>query len=112
MLLLTVKVETFMKNYREFLRTIGSFAGEFRNEDGCVSCQVFRGMDKDSLFCLVAEWETVEKLNNFYRTSRFKFFLKALNKLTKRSKVRASLGLHNTRIEYLTRPAGTLKSGR
>lgn len=112
MLLLTGKGETFVKNYKEFLRTISALAGAGRNEDGCVSCQVFRGMDKEILFCLVAECETFEKLSNFFRTTRFRVLLKALDKLTKRSKIRASLELHNTRIEYLTRPTGIVSSGR
>jgi quinol monooxygenase YgiN len=49
----------------------------FRKEKGCVDCCVYQDVDEEHAFCIVAEWETREAMQEHFLTQRFQVLIGA-----------------------------------
>jgi quinol monooxygenase YgiN len=70
------KTEEFVDSLRSLLRKI-------KKEKGCLDFGLYKYLDKEHTFCLVGEWETIEAMENHFRTPNFEVLLGAVSVLGK-----------------------------
>jgi quinol monooxygenase YgiN len=55
----------------EFVDSLLSLVSGFRKEKGCLDYCVYQDIDKEHAFCIVAEWETKEAMQEHFLTKKF-----------------------------------------
>jgi quinol monooxygenase YgiN len=61
----------------EFVDFLHSLLSGLNKEKGCVDCSVYKDLDEQHAYCIVAEWETHEAMQEHFRTQRFQVLIGA-----------------------------------
>ena len=61
----------------EFVDFLHSLLPGLHKEKGCVDCSVYEDLDEEYTYCLVAEWETREAMQEHFLTQRFQVLIGA-----------------------------------
>ena len=101
MIVSTTKISVKPENRKEFLQTLNSLIGGIRHGKGCVSYNLYQGVENDNAFMLIEEWETQADLDNHLRSDRFGVLLGALNLLSDTPEFRFDTLAHAAGIEAL-----------
>jgi quinol monooxygenase YgiN len=73
------QIKIIVKKYKidEFVDSLRSLLSGFRIEKGCVDCCVYQDFDEEHAFCIVAEWETQEAMQQHFLTQKFEVLIGA-----------------------------------
>jgi quinol monooxygenase YgiN len=73
------QINIVVKKYKidEFVDSLRSLLSGFRKEKGCVDCCVYQDFDEEHTFCIVAEWETHEAMQQHFLTQKFEVLVGA-----------------------------------
>jgi quinol monooxygenase YgiN len=73
------QIKIVIREYKidEFVDSLRSLASGFRKEKGCLDCKVYRDFDEEHVFCIVAEWETHEAMQQHFLTQKFEVLIGA-----------------------------------
>jgi quinol monooxygenase YgiN len=61
----------------EFVDFLRSLLSGINKEKGCVDCSVYEDLDEEYAYCIVAEWETREAMQEHFLTQRFQVLIGA-----------------------------------
>ena len=83
------QIKIVVKKYKidEFVDFLRSLLSKFRKEKRCVDCSVYKDLDDEHAYCIVAEWETHEAMQKHFRTQKFEVLIGAAMVLCERSKM-------------------------
>jgi quinol monooxygenase YgiN len=67
------QIKIVIQEYKidEFVDSLPSLLSGFRKEIGCLDYRVYQDLDEEHAFCIVAEWETHETMQQHFRTQNF-----------------------------------------
>ena len=67
------QIKIVIQEYKidEFADSMRSLASGFRKEKGCLDYSVYQDFDEERAFCIVAEWETHETMQQHFRAQNF-----------------------------------------
>ena len=68
-------MNAFLDKRTEVMQTLLSFIEPTANARGCRRCHVFRDIEDENAFSLIAEWETREDLDDQIRSDGFSVLL-------------------------------------
>jgi quinol monooxygenase YgiN len=73
------QIKIVIKEYKidEFVDSLRSLASGFRKENGCLDYSVYRDLDGEHAFCIIAEWETHETMQQHFLTQKFEVLIGA-----------------------------------
>ena len=80
------QIKIVVKKYKidEFVDFLRSLLSKFRKEKGCVDYCVYKDLDEERAFCIVAEWETDEAMQKHFLTQKFEVLIGAARVLGER----------------------------
>jgi quinol monooxygenase YgiN len=61
----------------EFVDFLHSLLPGLHKEKGCVDCCVYKDLDEQHAYCIVAEWETHEVMQEHFLTQKFEVLIGA-----------------------------------
>ena len=73
------QIKIVIQEYKidEFVDFLRSLLSGFRKEKGCVHCSVYKDLDEEHAYCIVAEWETQEAMQQHFLTQKFEVLIGA-----------------------------------
>ncbi len=73
------QIKIFIKEYKidEFVDSMRSLVSGFHKEKGCLDCCVYQDLDEENAFCIVAEWQTHEAMQQHFLTQKFQVLIGA-----------------------------------
>ena len=100
------QIKIVIQEYKidEFVDFLRSLLSGFRKEKGCVDCSVYRDLDEEHAYCVVAEWETHEAMQKHFLTQKFEVLIGAAKVLGETFEMIMAEVLEST----TTRKAGSL----
>ncbi len=75
MIIFRITMNALLEKRTEIMQTLLSMIEPTENERGCLSCNVFRDIEDENGFSLIAEWETRENLDSHIISNRFSVLL-------------------------------------
>jgi len=83
MILALVNVSSSPEKCTEVIQTLSSLTPLFRDEQGCLSCELCQSSDDDTAFTLVQEWRSRQEFDEHLHSRVFRILL-GLGPLLKR----------------------------
>ena len=83
MIVVRIIMNVLPEKQKEVMQTLLSMIETAGKEKGCLSYDVFRGIDGKAVFNLIEEWETREDLDRHIRSERFSVLLGTKSLLAK-----------------------------
>jgi len=73
------QIKIVIKKYKidEFVDSMRSLLPGFRKENGCLDCCMYQDFDEKHAFCIVAEWETHEAMQQHFLIQTFEVLIGA-----------------------------------
>ena len=73
------RIKIVIQEYKidEFVDFLRSLLSGFRKEKGCLDCNVYKDLDEEHAYCIVAEWETHETMQKHFLTQKFEVLIGA-----------------------------------
>lgn len=73
------QIKIVIQEYKtdEFVDSLRSLVSGFRKEKGCLDYCVYKDLDEEQVFCIVAEWETDEAMQKHFLTQKFEVLIGA-----------------------------------
>lgn len=73
------QIKIVIQKYKidEFVDFLRSLLSGFRKEKGCVDCKVYKDLDEEHAYCIVAEWETHEAMQQHFLTQKYEVLIGA-----------------------------------
>ena len=73
------QIKIVIKKYKidEFVDSMRSLLPGFRKENGCLDCCMYQDFDEKHAFCIVANWETHDAIQNHFKTQKFEVLIGA-----------------------------------
>jgi len=73
------QIKIVIQEYKidEFVDNLHSLLAGFRKENGCLDYSVYQDFDSEHAFCIVAEWETHEAMQQHFLTHKFEVLIGA-----------------------------------
>jgi quinol monooxygenase YgiN len=73
------QIKIVIQEYKtdEFVDSLRSLVSGFRKEKGCLDYCVYKDLDEEHAFCIVAEWETDEAMQKHFLTQKFEVLIGA-----------------------------------
>jgi len=73
------QIKIVIQKYKidEFVDFLHSLLSGFHKEKGCVDCRVYKDLDEEHSYCIVAEWETHEAMQEHFLTQKFEVLIGA-----------------------------------
>ena len=67
------QIKIVIQEYKidEFVDSLPSLVSGFRKEIGCLDYRVYQDLDEEHAFCIVAEWQTHETIQQHFLTQNF-----------------------------------------
>jgi quinol monooxygenase YgiN len=67
------QIKIVIQEYKidEFVDNLRTLVSGFRKEKGCLDYNVYQDFDRELAFCIVAEWETHETMQQHFLTQNF-----------------------------------------
>jgi quinol monooxygenase YgiN len=110
-IILRISMQALIEKKTEMMQTLLSMIEPVRDEKGCLSYDVFYGIDGQTVFNLIEEWETREDLDRHIRSDRFSVLLGTKSLLAKPLEMKIHTVSHSEGAEVLNalRGKGTSK---
>ena len=104
-------MQALMEKKTEMMQTLLSMIEPVRKEKGCLNYDVFYGIDGQTVFNLIEEWETREDLDRHIRSDRFSVLLGTKSLLAKPLEMKIHTVSHSEGAEAVNvlRGKGTSK---
>ena len=111
MILVRIIMNILPEKQKEVMQTLLSMIEPVRDEKGCLSYDVFYGIDGQTVFNLIEEWETREDLDRHIRSDRFGVLLGTKSLLAQPLEMKIYTVSHSEGAEVLNalRRKGTSK---
>jgi quinol monooxygenase YgiN len=74
-IIIGITMNVLIEKRTEVMQTLLSMIEPTENEEGCLSCHVFRDIEDENVFSLIEEWGTREDLDDHIRSDRFSVLL-------------------------------------
>jgi quinol monooxygenase YgiN len=73
------QIKIVIQEYKtdEFVDSLRSLVSGFRKEKGCLDYCVYKDLDEEHAFCIVADWETHEAMQKHFLTQKFEVLIGA-----------------------------------
>ena len=73
------QIKIVIQEYKidEFVDSMHSLVSGFRKEKGCLDYSVYKDFDREHAFCIIAEWETHEAMQQHFLTQKFEVLIGA-----------------------------------
>jgi quinol monooxygenase YgiN len=73
------QIKIVIQEYKidEFVDSLRSLVSGFRKEKGCLDYCVYQDFDRELAFCIVAEWQTHETMQQHFLTQNFEVLIGA-----------------------------------
>jgi quinol monooxygenase YgiN len=71
MIIIRITMEALPEKQKEVVQTILSLVASVEKEAGCLSYALFCEMKEKNLLCVIEEWESREKLDNYLKSDLF-----------------------------------------
>jgi quinol monooxygenase YgiN len=73
------QIKIVIKKYKidEFVDFLHSLLPGFHKDKGCVDCCVYKDLDEQHAYCIVAKWETHEVMQEHFLTQKFEVLIGA-----------------------------------
>ena len=73
------QIKIVIQEYKidEFVDFLRSLLSKFRKDKGCVDCSVYKDLDEEHAYCIIAEWETHEAMQTHCLTQKFEVLIGA-----------------------------------
>ncbi|MFO7686140.1 MAG: antibiotic biosynthesis monooxygenase family protein [Desulfobacterales bacterium] len=71
MIIIRITMEALPEKQKEVVQTILSLMASMKREAGCLSYALLGEMKDKNLLCVIEEWESREKLDNYLRSDFF-----------------------------------------
>jgi len=73
------QIKIVIQEYKidEFIDNLRTLVSGFRKEKGCLDYSVYQEFDEEHAFCIVAEWETHEAMQEHFLTQKFEVLIGA-----------------------------------
>ena len=73
------QIKIVIQEYKidEFVDSLRSLLAGFRKENGCLDYSVYQDFDEEHAFCIVADWETHEAMQQHFLTQKFEVLIGA-----------------------------------
>jgi quinol monooxygenase YgiN len=72
---LKIEIEPFKSD--DFVKSIRSYARNFRKEKGCLGYSVYRDFEKENTFSVVGEWDTRQTMETHFKSQKFEVLIGA-----------------------------------
>jgi quinol monooxygenase YgiN len=110
-IIVRISMQALIEKKTEMMQTLLSMIEPARDEKGCLSYDVFYGIDGQTVFNLIEEWETREDLDRHIRSDRFSVLLGTKSLLAKPLEMKIHTVSHSEGAEVLNalRGKGTSK---
>ena len=71
------QIKIVIQEYKidEFVDNLGTLLSGFRKEKGCLDYSVYKDFDREHAFCIIAEWETHETMQQHFLTQKFEVLI-------------------------------------
>lgn len=69
------------ENLDKVLKLCEEIIGETRKEDGCISYELFEGIEDPKVVTFIEEWESMEHLEKHFKTPHFERIVPQLGEL-------------------------------
>ena len=73
------QIKIVIQEYKtdEFVDSLRSLVSGFRKEKGCLDYCVYKDLNEEQAFCIVAEWETDEAMQKHFLAQNFEVLIGA-----------------------------------
>ena len=73
------QIKIVIREYKidEFVDSLRSLLAGFRKDNGCLDYSVYQDFDEEHAFCIVADWETHEAMQQHFLTQKFEVLIGA-----------------------------------
>jgi quinol monooxygenase YgiN len=73
------QIKIVIQEYKidEFVDNLRTLLSGFRKEKGCLDYSVYKDFDREHAFCVIAEWETHEAMQQHFLTQKFEVLIGA-----------------------------------
>ncbi len=75
MIIVTAKVQVTEENQEAFRTLVASFENQIRQDEGCISAQVFQDCEEKGTYLFYEKWATQEDWQEHMQTSHVQEFL-------------------------------------
>jgi quinol monooxygenase YgiN len=99
MIIVKITMTARPEKRKEVMQTLLSMVEPTLKEKGCLSYQVFQGIEDENLFSLIKEWKTREDLDRHLRTDRFGVLLGTKILLNEQQSIQIHTISHSEGIE-------------
>ena len=71
------QIKIVIQEYKidEFVDSLRTLVSGFRKEKGCFDYSMYQDFDREHAFCIVAEWETHEAMQQHFLTQKFEVLI-------------------------------------
>ena len=101
MILVRIIMNVLPEKQKELMQTLLSMIEPVRDEKGCLSYDVFYGIDGQTVFNLIEEWENREDLDRHIRSDRFSVLLGTKSLLAKPLEIKIHTVSHSEGAEVV-----------
>jgi heme-degrading monooxygenase HmoA len=84
---------------KEVMQTLLSMVEPTLQEKGCLSYQVFQGIEDENVFSMIKEWETLEDLDHHIKSDRFGVLLGTRILLNEQQSIQIHMISHSEGME-------------
>ena len=99
MIIVRITMTARPEKRKEVMQTLLSMVEPTLQEKGCLSYQVFQGIEDENVFSLIKEWATREDLDRHLRTDRFGVLLGTKILLTEQQNIQIHTISHSEGIK-------------
>ena len=99
MIIVRITMTARPEKRKEVMQTLLSLIEPTLQEKGCLSYQVFHGIEDENVFSLIKEWKTREDLDRHLRTDRFGVLLETKILLTEQQNIQIHTISHSEGIK-------------
>ena len=99
MIIIRITMTARPEKRKEVMQTLLSMIEPTLQEKGCLSYQVFQGIEDENVFSLIKEWKTRKDLDRYLRTDRFGVLLGTKTLLNEQQNIQIHTVSHSEGIE-------------
>ncbi len=112
MIIIRIIMEALMEKRTEMMQTLLSMIEPAQREKGCLSYDVFCGLEDNHVFNLIEEWKTREDFDRHIRSERFSVLLGTKSLLAKPLEIKIHTVSHSEGTELVNALRGKAESIR
>jgi quinol monooxygenase YgiN len=76
-LLFLYQIKTVLKKYKkdEFVTSMHTLARRIRKENGCLGYSVYRDVEREDTYSIIAEWQTRQAMEKHFKTQNYELII-------------------------------------